>query len=105
PQMETNSGVSPDRRWQEIASRPEEDIELTEAALAIAAEEYRGLDIPHYLARVDEMAAKLGQRLRPDIPVTETIIALNHYLFDDLGFSGNIADYYDPRNSYLNDVL
>ena len=97
--------MTPDQRWQAIASRPEEDIELTEAALAIAAEEYRGLDIPRYLARVDEMAAALKQRLRGDIPVTETIIALNHYLFDELGFSGNTADYYDPRNSYLNEVL
>ena len=47
----------------------------------------------------------LRQRLRRDITTTETIIALNHYLFDELGFSGNAADYYDPRNSYLNEVI
>src|SRR6185503_5716028 len=96
---------APDRHWQEIAARPEQDIGLAEAALAIAAEQYRGLDIPHYLARIDEMAGTLGQRLRRDIGVTDTIIALNLYLFDELGFAGNAADYYDPRNSYLNEVL
>ena len=97
--------MSMDRRWEEIVSRPEESIDLAEAALAIAAEEYRGLDIPDYLARIDEMGATLRQRLRRDITTTETIIALNHYLFDELGFSGNATDYYDPRNSYLNEVL
>ena len=94
-----------DRRWQEIASSPDEGIDLAEAALTIAAEAYRDLDIPHYLARIDGLGATLRQRLRRDISATETIIALNHYLFDELGFSGNAADYYDPRNSYLNDVL
>src|SRR5262245_30254210 len=103
--MKTDPGLSPDSFWQDIAERPEQDIELAEAALAIAAEEYRGLDIPHYLARIDEMAGALRQRLRRDIGVTDTIIALNHYLFEELGFAGNAADYYDPRNSYLNDVL
>jgi regulator of sirC expression with transglutaminase-like and TPR domain len=100
-----NTGMTPDRRWQEIASTPEEGIDLAEAALTIAADEYRDLDIPRYLARIDELAGALRQRLRRDISVTETIIALNHYLFDELGFSGNAADYYDPRNSYLNDVI
>jgi regulator of sirC expression with transglutaminase-like and TPR domain len=95
----------PPPRWEDIAARQEEDIDLAEAALAIAAEEYRELDIPHYLARIEEMAAALRQRLRRDITTTETIIALNHFLFDELGFSGNAADYYDPRNSYLNEVL
>ena len=97
--------MNPTPRWEDIAARQEDDIDLAEAALAIAAEEYRELNIPHYLARIDEMAATLRQRLRGDITTTETIIALNHYLFDELGFTGNAADYYDPRNSYLNEVL
>jgi regulator of sirC expression with transglutaminase-like and TPR domain len=100
-----DSGGLPPPRWEDIAARQEEDIDLAEAALAIAAEEYRELNISHYLARIDEMAATLRQRLRRDITTTETIIALNHYLFDELGFTGNAADYYDPRNSYLNEVL
>ena len=101
----SSSGRLPLLRFEDIAAREEEDIDLAEAALAIAAEEYRDLNIPHYLARIEEMAATLKQRLRRDITTTDTIIALNHYLFDELGFTGNAADYYDPRNSYLNEVL
>ena len=91
--------------WAEIAGRPEEDIDLAEGALVIASEEYPGLDIQRYLARIDELALTLRRRLRPDISPPETIIALNRYLFEELRFSGNDSDYYDPRNSYLNEVL
>ncbi len=101
----TGAGLTPERRWEEIAARPEEDIDVAEAALVIAAEEYRGLDILHYLKRIDDMAAALRRRLRRDVSPTESIIALNNYLFDELGFTGNSADFYDPRNSFLNEVL
>lgn len=97
--------MTPAERWKEIVAGPEEDIDLAEAALVIAAHEYRGLDIPAYLARMDEMAAALRNRLRQDIAPTERILALNRFLFNELGFSGNMADYYDPRNSFLNEVL
>jgi regulator of sirC expression with transglutaminase-like and TPR domain len=92
-------------RWKEIAAGPEEDIDLVEAALLIAAHEYPGLDVLAYLGRMDRMATTLRDRLRRDIGPTEAIIALNRYLFEELGFSGNVSDYYDPRNSFLNDVL
>ena len=35
----------------------------------------------------------------------ESAASLNRYLFEELGFRGNRDDYYDPRNSYLNQVL
>jgi regulator of sirC expression with transglutaminase-like and TPR domain len=97
--------MTPLERWNEIIARPEEEIDLAEAALIIAAQEYSDLDVPAYLARIGEMAAALKRRLRGDISPTETLIALNRYLFEELGFSGNVRDYYDPRNSYLNEVL
>jgi len=92
-------------RWQEIAAGPDEGIDLAEAALTFAGAEYPGLDVAAYLARVDDLASILRGRLREDMPVAERILALNRYLFDELGFAGNAAEYYDPRNSYLNDVL
>ena len=92
-------------RWKEIVAGPEEDIDLAEAALVIAAHEYPGLDVNAYLARIAEMAETLKGRLRRDISPTDALITLNRYLFEELGFSGNTADYYDPRNSYLNEVL
>ena len=92
-------------RWQAIAAGPEEEIDLAEAALIIAAHEYPDLDVNASLANLSGMAAALKRRLRRDIGTTETLLALNRYLFDELGFTGNSADYYDPRNCFLNDVL
>ena len=92
-------------RFRQIVSGPDEAINLAEAALLIASEEYRDLDIAAYLGRLDEMAAALRRRLRADISPADTIIALNRFLFEEQGFSGNAADYYDPRHSFLNEVL
>jgi regulator of sirC expression with transglutaminase-like and TPR domain len=92
-------------RWKEIAAGPEADIDLVEAALLIAAQEYPDLDLAAYRARVDRLALTLKARLRRDIGPVESIVALNRYLFEELGFNGNARDYYDPRNSFLNEVL
>lgn len=92
-------------RFRQIVSGPDEEIDLGEAALLIASEEYPDLDIAAYLARLDEMAATLKRRLRADISPADTIVALNRFLFDEHGFTGNAADYYDPRHSFLNEVL
>jgi regulator of sirC expression with transglutaminase-like and TPR domain len=91
-------------RWQRIAASSG-DASLAEGALLIAAEEYQDLDIDGYLQRIDSMGATLRRRLRSDISATEALLALNRYVFEELGFSGNADDYYDPRNSYLNDVI
>ena len=99
---ETTPGA---QHWARIVAEPDESINLAEAALAIAAEEYRELDIRRYLDRLDEMGATLRRRLRPDIGTGDSIRTLNHYLFEELGFAGNTDDYYDPRNSFLNDVI
>ena len=92
-------------RWQEIAAAADESIDLAEAALVIASQEYPDLDISRYRARLDEMGATLRGRVPEDMSRAERILSLNRYLFDELGFSGNDAEYYDVRNSYLNEVL
>ena len=92
-------------RFRQVMSGPDEAINLAEAALLIASDEYRDLDIDSYLARLDQMAATLKRRLRPDIGPADTIVALNRFLFEEHGFSGDAADYYDPRHSFLNEVL
>ena len=94
-----------DERWQHIVTARAEEVSLAEGALLIAAGEYRDLDVARYLDRIDEMGATLRRRLRSDISTTDALIALNHYVFEDLGFRGNTDDYYDPRNSFLNDVI
>jgi regulator of sirC expression with transglutaminase-like and TPR domain len=92
-------------RWQRIAAAAPQNVSLAEGALLIAAEEYVDLDIDDYLRRIDEMGATLHRRLRSDISATEALLALNRYVFEELGFSGNAQDYYDPRNSFLNEVV
>jgi regulator of sirC expression with transglutaminase-like and TPR domain len=91
--------------WARLTAGPEDGINLAEAALAIAAEEYTDLDIAGYLERLDEMGSTLRRRLRPDITTGDSIRLLNHYLFQELGFSGDTENYYDPRNSFLNEVI
>ncbi len=85
--------------------REDQSIELAPAALAIARTEYPDLDVAHYLARLDALAARVQAGLRSNPTARETITLLNRVLFDDEGLRGNRDDYYDPRNSFLNDVL
>lgn len=92
-------------QWRRIAGMRDEDVSLAEGALWIAAGEYPGLSVGDYLARLHDMAATLRGRLRADVATAEKLLALNHYLFDELGFGANSDDYYDPRNSFLNEVL
>ena len=93
------------KRLQDLMGRPDDHIDLAEAALLVAAEEYPELDVSAYLGHLDGLADNLRRRLAPDLPVQQQIEALNRYLFEELGFRPNPADYYDPRNSFLNDVL
>ncbi len=96
---------SPKKRLARLLSAPDEEMDLAEAALLIAQHEYPNLDILSYLKRLDRMAAEVKSRIpqhaAPGILVSE----LNQFLFEEQGFAGNVEDYYDPRNSYLNEVL
>jgi regulator of sirC expression with transglutaminase-like and TPR domain len=102
--IESASTPSSDR-WHRIVAAAPQNVSLAEGALLIAAEEYADLDVDAYLKQIDEMAATLHRRLRSDITTTEALLALNRYVFEELGFTGNGDDYYDPRNSFLNEVI
>jgi regulator of sirC expression with transglutaminase-like and TPR domain len=92
-------------RLRQIVSGPDEDISLAEAALLIAGHGYPDLNVAAYLSRIEELAYRLRLRIAEDESVPERISALNQFLFGDLGFAPNSGDYYDPRNSFLNEVL
>ncbi len=83
----------------------EERTDLARAALVIARTEYPDLDPEPYIARVYELAARVRERVSSPGDAHDTIAALNSVLFDEEGFRGNREEYYDPRNSFLNDVL
>ena len=78
---------------------------LLEAAISLAQDEYPDLDVQQVLGDVDQLQARLKRRLPPDAPALQKLRALNQFFFRDLNFGGNINDYYDPDNSYLNAVL
>jgi regulator of sirC expression with transglutaminase-like and TPR domain len=86
-----------------LAQGPSAPLDLAEVALELAREEYPSLDVEAELAELAGLAHELRPRLRGTL--AQRAQALTRYLFHDLGFHGNERDYYDPRNSYLNDVL
>lgn len=87
------------------ARKPEPEMDLARAALLVAQEEYAQLPIDTYLGRLDELAEKVRDRLDDEtapLVVLEELIAT---LYEREGLRGNQEAYYDPRNSFLNDVL
>jgi regulator of sirC expression with transglutaminase-like and TPR domain len=92
-------------RFKTMVSRAEGDLNLAEAALLIASAEYPGLEVSPYLFQLDRIADAIQQRVPSDSSYVNIVHAMNEYLFEQQGFSGNLEDYSDPRNSYLNEVL
>lgn len=95
--------TEPQDRFSRLVSGPDASVDLAEASLLIASGEYPDLDVGRYLERLDEMGREVRGRL-PGGPVP-ALDCLNAYLFREVGFRGNVEDYYDPRNSFLNDVM
>jgi regulator of sirC expression with transglutaminase-like and TPR domain len=83
----------------------DEGFALLEAAISVAQDEYPGLDPLGVLSQVDALAERLKRRIPADAVALQRLRFLNRYFFQDLGFAGNVNDYYDPRNSYLHEVL
>ena len=91
--------------FAEMVARSDARIELARACLFIAEDVYPGLDIERYMADIDRLAIDLRASLPDDSGAEKRVVALNRLLFDELGYTGNTRDYYDPRNSYLNEVM
>jgi regulator of sirC expression with transglutaminase-like and TPR domain len=86
-----------------LAGDPAARVDLAELALAVARDEYANLDVESEVAEITAMAREVKPRLRGGL--LHQVEALSRYLFHEQGFTGNTRDYYDPRNSYLNEVL
>lgn len=100
-----SASPSPLAQFQYLVQQPDDQIDLARAALLIAKGRDASVDVDRYLAEIEFLAATLGRRLPADLGATQRIGALNQYLFQEMGYGPNQQDYYDPRNSFLNDVL
>jgi regulator of sirC expression with transglutaminase-like and TPR domain len=97
--------------FRAFSTRADAKIDLIEGALLIAQQEYPQLDSAIYHGRLDEMRKNAALSI-PKKTVAgaeafeiERIERLNELFYESWGFHGNRENYYDPRNSYLNDVL
>lgn len=105
--MSTEHGflLSHAQPWEWLAQAKDEQIPLVEATLLIARDEYPELSVAAYLAQMQQLTDTLQAQLPSGDDPLVKLRTLNHFLFDTAGFSGNFLDYYDPRNSYFNEVL
>jgi regulator of sirC expression with transglutaminase-like and TPR domain len=99
------SPADPALRFRQLVSGADEEIDLAEGALLIAQSAYPDLDVPACRARIDDLARRLRAQVPEDSSGAQRILALNRFLFEQQGFSPNVENYFDPRNSFLNDVL
>ncbi|VWX56291.1 Regulator of sirC expression, contains transglutaminase-like and TPR domains [Burkholderiales bacterium 8X] len=85
--------------------KSDDHFPLLEAAASLAQDEYPDLDVQEVLGDVDQLLARLKRRLPADAAPLQRLRVLNQFFFHDLSFGGNVNDYYDPDNSFLNAVL
>ncbi len=78
---------------------------LLEAATSVAQDRYPELDIQQVLDEVDQWSSRLKKRLPADAGALHKLRLLNKFFFEELGFAGNLNDYYDPDNSCLQAVI
>ena len=91
--------------FEELAARSDDDIDVALGAALIARDVYPEVDVTTLLGRLDDLAAPLAAAAFADRPAHGQADGLAHYMYDTCGFTGNEADYYDPKNSLLPDVL
>jgi regulator of sirC expression with transglutaminase-like and TPR domain len=92
-----------DTTLQSLAVDPSAAPDAAELALALSRDEYPGLDTEAYLNELAGMAKEARSYLCGDLE--NRVRGLCRYLFHDQGFRGDQKNYYNPHNSYLNDVL
>ena len=97
--------TDPRERFTALAELPDDRVDLGEAALWVAAEEYEDLEVPAYLERLDALADDAAPLVGTRVSPVDRVAELNDFLFRGRGFTGNQERYEDPRNSFLNEVL
>ncbi len=103
--MELNLTVPSPLQYFSSLVQSDKHFPLLEAAISLAQDEYPDLDIQQVLGDVDQLLVRVKRRLPVDASALQKLRSLNQFFFHDLNFGGNVNDYYDPDNSYLNTVL
>lgn len=96
------------KAFAEESLKAEEELNLARAALLMAKCEYPNLDIDFYLSLLDEIASAINFRLPQKTASLDPLLLIQHinkHIYEELAFQGNKENYYDPRNSFLNEVL
>src|SRR5262249_34512900 len=94
--------------FAEETKKPDSELDLARAALLIAKHEYPSLEVDRYIERLDSISYSIEERLhekRGRGNERFIIDRINARLFGELSFRGNVENYYDPKNSFLNEVL
>ena len=91
--------------WNSLAGQDDAGLPLLGTALLIARDEYPGLDGTRYDALLQAHADEMREEIDAIEALPLKMQAINRHLFDELGYAGNHDEYYDPRNSYLNEVF
>jgi regulator of sirC expression with transglutaminase-like and TPR domain len=94
-----------DTRFLGFCLKHGEEFDLEEGVWLLAQTQYPDINVEAYQALLDTFAAELRERLDLTGEAKEVLTRINAYLFEELGFSGNEENYYDPENSYLNRVI
>ena len=97
--------IIPLRRFTSLVYMSGHRVDVARAALYVAKSEYPSLSIEHELFTFQRLAGEVSSKLIEDDDPLYCMNTLSEYLFDELEFKGNHENYYDPKNSYLNDVL
>ncbi len=103
--LASNMSNPPTENFEALVSKPDEALDIARIALALATDAYPTLDPGIYLAWLDATAEAIADAAELSMPLPERLAMLDRQLFEVEGFSGNEDDYFDPRNSYLNDVI
>jgi len=98
--MESSPGLG---RFAEVVAR--DDFSLDHATLLIGAWEYPTRDLDAYRAMLDDIAERAAPDVERAADGAERAHAISGWLFERMGFAGNLEDYYDPRNSFLCEVI
>lgn len=93
------------QRFLEMMQLPDAEIDLARSALLVAAENDTTLDVDAEMARLDDWAQQLSSRIDPSWNNLQRLARLRTFMYEELGFKGDVRGYYSPANSLLHSVM